>query len=149
MSYKSCLCWFFSLTWPLFSSSFAFLCSEKQQNTRPLWTGLSLQLTKVLMSRGIVRECFVHTALPPSLLWSVWSQMYCICVALAHIIIPRRKHLHGVEAIVLCWLLDTCGTICLYVCFLYQMLGVLTWVPRKDPRVCFRPSQALCTCRYL
>lgn len=49
----------FNISSLLFPSFFALLCSEKQQTTHPLWMSLSLQPTKVLMNRGIVRGCFV------------------------------------------------------------------------------------------
>lgn len=50
---------FFNISSLLFPPFFALLCSEKQQTTHPLWMSLSLQPTKVLMNRGIVRERFV------------------------------------------------------------------------------------------
>ena len=64
------------VTQPFFSSPSAFLCSEKQQKTLPSWMGLSLQHTKVLMNRGIVRERFVLTAhvCDPDVL-----HMCCLC----------------------------------------------------------------------
>lgn len=56
--------------------------------------GLSLQLTKVLMNRGIVRERFVLPA------HECVIQMSRICAASAHVILSRRKCLNGVEAII-------------------------------------------------
>lgn len=56
--------------------------------------GLSLQLTKVLMNRGIVRERFVLTA------HECVIQMSCICAASAHVRVSSRKCLDGVEAII-------------------------------------------------
>ena len=96
----------------------AFLGSEKRQKTRPLWMGPSLQPTKVLMNRGIVRERVVLPALPLPCSWV--GDLTCG----AGVAFARMDHNFQGETSEWCGSchlhvlsLDTRGTRCLCVCF--------------------------------
>lgn len=105
------MCPFSCVTRPLSSSPSAFLCSEKQQKTLPSWMGLSLQLTKVLMNRGIVRERFVLTAhvCDPDV-----PHMCCLCPC--HSFQEEMSGWCGSYYFYVLFL-ATCGAMCLDVCF--------------------------------